>query len=78
MIERQCVHGRCSIYMDVQAFDIGRFASDIFIGGNYVEGYFHGIRECIQMKRALQLSLMSFVQAEFFAWPFVALIRTSS
>ena len=51
--------------MDVQAFDIGRFSSDIFIGGHYVEGHFHGSREFIKMKRALQLSLLSFVQAEF-------------
>ena len=51
--------------MDVQAFDMVRFASDLFIRGNYVEGYFHGSRERIKMERALQLSLMSSVQAGF-------------
>ena len=63
MLERQCVHGRCSKYMDVKAFDIGRFASEFVIGGNHVEGHFHGSREFIQMKCALQFSVMPFVQA---------------
>ena len=65
MLERQFVHGRCSKYMDVTAFDIGRFASGIFIGGNDVEGHFHGSMGFIQMKCALQLSVMLFVQAGF-------------
>ena len=45
MIDKQCVHGRFSIQMDVQAFDIGRFVSVSFIGGMYVDGHFDGGRK---------------------------------
>ena len=31
MLGRQCVHARCSKYMDVKTFDVERFA-DVFLG----------------------------------------------
>ena len=52
MIDKPCVHGRCSIKMDVQAFDIGRFVSVSFIGGMYVDGQLDGGRKITKMKHA--------------------------
>ena len=73
MIDKPCVHGRCSINMDVQAFDIGRFVSVSLIGRMYVDGQFDGGRTITKIKHAWQLSLILFVQAVFFsAAPFVA------
>ena len=40
MIDIERVHGRSSINMDVQAFDIERFDSVSFIGGMHADGHF--------------------------------------
>ena len=49
MLGRQCVHARCSKYMDVKTFDVERFADFCFefIGGLDVEEYCHDSRMCI-------------------------------
>ena len=61
MLGRQCVHAKCSKYMDVKTFDVDRFADFFlgFIGGLDVEEYCHDSRMCIE------LLLMFFAQAEF-------------
>ena len=52
MIDKPCVHERCLIKIDVQAFDIGRFVSVSFIGRKYVDGQFDGGRTIIKIKHA--------------------------
>ena len=49
MLGRQCVHARCSKYMDVKTFDVERFVYFLFgfIGGLDVEEYCHDSRMCI-------------------------------
>ena len=61
MLGRQCVHARCSKYMDVRTFDVESFA-DVFLGLLAVLL----LRNIVMTVRcALQLLMMFFAQAEF-------------